>query len=342
VAGSAGSYSGQIGFSLKASTAGSVIAVQNNDQITISYNDIAPAATRTATATWTGASATLAVDSASYHGATGKMTITLTDNDAVDSTVVVNVKSTKDTAGISVTLKGSNFSFSGQVGFSMGASSASAIAVKDSDVVTVSYSDVAPVEVKTTTASWYATLIPALGIYSNDATPGVTQKTGLLPKLITWSGTVNVDSVPNFKGNGNTVRFTSNAGSWAGAGWSQVTDLATVPPVPTGINMSEYIAANANCTLHVRMKGTASIELLIENLNPGPNPAMQKWVPAANFGYTNDDQWYEVKIPLSQWAVSPGSGVCDFTNISYFMGMRFVPFGAGLTIAIDDLYWTLP
>jgi len=325
-AGSAGTYSGQVGFSLKSSTAGSVIAVQNNDQVTISYNDVAPAAVVTKTVTWNGASATLAVDSASYHGTTGKKTITLVDNDVVDTSVVVNVKSTKDTVGIPVTLKGSNFSFSGQVGFSMGASSASAIAVKDSGTVTVTYSDMAPVETKTATATWYSTQIPALGILGLAATPGATQVPGFLPNLFTWAGTCTVDSVANYSGSGNTVRITAGGAGWAGFGWAQVNAGGTL----ASLDMTTYAA----CSLHVRLKGNANdIKILVENLTH----TGQTFLATSTYGYVNDEQWHEIVIPLSAW-----SGTCDLSNVDYFMGATFDPFTAGQYIVIDDLYWTLP
>ena len=327
VAGSAGTYSGQVCFSLQgsSSTQGTLV-VQNNDTVTILYNDIAPAAVRKATATWNGASAKLTVDSASYHGTTGKMTITLADNDVMDTSVVVTVKSTKDTVGIPVTLIGSKFSFSGQVGFSMGASSASAIAVKDSDVVTVSYSDVAPVEVKTTTANWYSVLKPALGILSTTTTPGATLVPGFLTNLFTWTGTCTVDSVPNFSGTGNAVKITAGGAGWAGFGWAQVDNAGLL----TGINMTTFAA----CSLHVRLKGNANgIKILVENATH----AGQTFLSVGTYGYVNDEQWYEVVIPLSAWAAT-----CDLSGVSYFMGATFDPYVAGQYIIIDDLYWTLP
>jgi hypothetical protein len=336
VAGAKATYQGTMAFTLNASVEGTSIKVSDNDNVTVVYKDGSPVGLVTKTAVWNGIVGTVSLDSASYKGQS-KMTITVDDADVLDSTVTVKVKSEKDTAGIIVTLKANAGKFTGQVGFSYGASSANAIAAADSDTVMVIYQDMIPVTTVTNTAVYYMGLIPALGIFSNNATPGATQKAGLLPRLITWSGTVTVDSVLNHAGNANTVRLTSTAAAnWAGAGWSQCTDLTSVPPVPAGINMSEYKAANANCSLHVWMKGTASIEILIEDLNPGVNGALQTWVPAANYGYVADDSWYEVKIPLTAWTN------CDFLNVSYLMGMRFVPFAAGLTIAVDDIYWTLP
>jgi hypothetical protein len=324
VAGSAGSYSGQVCFSLQGSSSTTgTLAVQNNDTMTISYNDIAPAAVRKAAATWNGATAKLDVDSASYHGTTSKMAITLTDDNILDTSIVVTVKSTKDTVGIPVTLTGSNFSFSGKVGFSSGASSAAAIAVKDSDTVTVSIVDPAS-QTAAVAANFYSALKAALGILSSTATPGAVQVPGFLPKLFTWAGTCTMDSVPNYAGNGSAVRITAGAGGWAGFGWTQVDNGGTL----TGINMTTFAA----CSLHVRLKGNANgIKILVENATHSG----QTFLPAT--GYVNDEQWHEVVMPLSAWA-----GTCDLSGVSYFMGATFDPFGANQYIIVDDLYWTLP
>jgi hypothetical protein len=334
VAGSAGSYSGQVCFSLQGSSSTTgTLAVQNNDTMTISYNDIAPAAVRKAAATWNGASAKLDVDSASYHGTTGKMTITLADDDIMDTSVVVTVKSTKDTVGIPVTLTGSNFSFSGQVGFSLSTSSAGAIAVKDSGTVTVSYSDMTPVETKTTTANWYSVLTPALGIFGPNATPGSSVVPGLLPKLFTWQNTCTADTTVQGMNGGYGIQITGTGG-WAGFGWCNVASAAAT--TTTGINMATY----ASCTLHVAIKGDANVanlNLLVENVNPNGNTIPQTWVTASTYGYAPDTLWHVLNIPLSAW-----SATCDFTNLSYFLGVSMAPYVVGEKVTISDLYWTLP
>jgi hypothetical protein len=342
VAGTAGSYSGQVGFSLKASTAGSVIAVQPNDQVTVSYEDIAPAATRTAPApaTWTGASATLAVDSTAtgYHGTAGKMTISLADENIADSTVVVNVKSTKDTVGIPVTLTGSNFAFSGQVGFSMAASSASEIAVKDSGAVTVSIVDPAG-QTGTATATWYSLLKPAVGLFGSNITDASTLIPGLILQLIPWTAngaaTCTFDLVDSLGEDGvsKAVAITGTGG-WAGFGWAAVT-VAGSGTLST-VNMTAYAA----CTLHVSIKSTAAgFNLLVENLDKKGTVSTgnQTWVSAGDYGYLPDGLWHDIAIPLSAW-----TGTCDLSDVAYFLGVSMAPYVVGETMVIDNLYWTLP
>jgi hypothetical protein len=338
VAGSAGTYSGQVCFSLQgsSSTQGTLV-VQNNDTVTILYNDIAPAAVRKATATWNGASAKLTVDSASYHGITGKMTITLADDDVMDTSVVVTVKSTKDTVGIPVTLIGSKFSFSGQVGFSMGASSASAIAVKDSDVVTVSYSDVAPVEVKTTTANWYSILTPGFGIVGTHVTSVSTVNSSVVLQLLTWAGTCTVDSTDSVGEDGVSKAIAvTGTGGWAGFGWAAVT--APGSGALASVNMTSYAA----CTLHVSIKSTTpgtDFNLLVENFDKKGTVSTgnQTWVSAGSYGYLPDGQWHDIAIPLSAWA-----GTCDLSDVAYFLGVSMNPYIVGETVVMDNLYWTLP
>jgi hypothetical protein len=337
VAGKIGTYSGSVTFTLNASVDGKSIQISDNDNVTVTYNDATPANAVTTKAVWNGIVGTVSLDDTIPYKGQAKATITVDDADVLDSTVTVKVKSEKDTLGITITLKGTAGKFTGKVGFSsFGASTATTLAAADSDTVTVVYNDLVPKTAVTKTTVYYMGLIPALGIYSNIATPGATVVTGLQPKLITWSGTVAVDSTTNHAGNANIVRFTSNPGSWAGAGWCQVADTSAATPVPAGINMSQFIAAGANCSLHVWMKGTAAIEILIEDLNPGVSGALQTWVSPTTYGYTADDTWHEVVIPLTAWTN------CDFMSVSYLMGFRFVPFAAGTSVAFDDAYWTLP
>jgi hypothetical protein len=160
LAGSPGSFSGKVGFSLKASQGDSVIAVMgtSDDNILIKYHDLTPANDIMGSiCTWKPSLATIYCDSAAYHGTTEKMTINLTDDDITDSTVVVNVKSKKDTTGIKDTLRvgtASNRIFVGQVGFSATTSRAGFIAVQNGDSVKVSYQDDSPVQLVTQSATW--------------------------------------------------------------------------------------------------------------------------------------------------------------------------------------------
>jgi hypothetical protein len=332
VAGSAGTYSGQVCFSLQGSstTIGS-LAVQNNDTITIVYNDIAPAAVRKATATWNGAPAKLTVDSASYHGTTSKMTITLADNNVMDTSVVVTVKSKKDTVGIPVTLTGSNFSFSGQVGFSPGASTAATIAVKDTDMVTVSIVDPAS-QTAAVTANFYSALIPAFGIVGTRSASYTAINTSLPIQLLLWNGGT-IDSVDSVGEDGNSKAWAvTGTGGWEGFGWAAF----------SGALLSANMTTYAACTLHVSIKCStpgAGFNLLVENLDKKGTASTgnQTWVSAGNYGFLPDGQWHDVAIPLSAWA-----GTCDLSDVAYFLGVSMNPYVVGETVVIDNLYWTLP
>jgi len=160
LAGSPGSFSGKVGFSIVASQGDSVIGVTpaQDDNIIIKYHDLTPEQDVLGSiCTWKPSLAAINLDSTAYHGTTGKMTITLADDDISDSTVVVNVKSKKSTAGISTTLKtqgGVGGIFVGQIGFSTSTSSTGFIAVQANDSVTVSYQDDSPVQLVTKSASW--------------------------------------------------------------------------------------------------------------------------------------------------------------------------------------------
>jgi hypothetical protein len=156
--GSPGMFSGRIWFSLTGSVADSVLAVMGtvDDNVWIYYHDLTPEQNvRSSICTWKPSLATIVLDASAYHGTAGTAAITLYDDDIIDSTVIVTVTSTTDAAGISDTLRvGTPGRFTGNIGFSTGASSAGFIAVQDNDSVTVSYQDDSPDSLVTQSASW--------------------------------------------------------------------------------------------------------------------------------------------------------------------------------------------
>jgi hypothetical protein len=160
VEGSPGSYSGTIYFSLKPSAGDSVLSVMGtkDDNITILYHDLAPVQNVLGSiCTWKPSLAMIMFDSSAYHGTTGKIAVTLIDDDIADSTVIVTVKSKKDPTGIKDTLKAPDkavASFNGQIGFSATTSRPGFIAVQNNDSVTVTYQDDSPVQTIVQTASW--------------------------------------------------------------------------------------------------------------------------------------------------------------------------------------------
>jgi hypothetical protein len=335
-----GSFSGQFRYSTIASVPGTTLKVNKmGDTLYVSYHDAAPEGTVKQWFTWIGTSATVAADSFVYHGTSSKMKISVTEDDIEDDSIVVNVKSKKgDTTGINVTLKldpQKAFNYIGEVGFTMGGSdsTAGAIAVKDSDEVTISFMDLNPAETQTTSVTWYSNLKPALGIFGQNMTPGSSVIPGLLPKFFIWTNTCTADStVPGMNG-GYGIEVTG-IGGWAGFGWANVATITDL--TATGINMTAYAA----CTLHVAIKGDANaadLNLLVENNNPGGNTIPQTWVPASTYGYAPDGEWHELAIPLSAW-----SATCDFTNLTYFFGVSMNPYVVGEKVTISDLYWTLP
>ena len=160
VAGSPGSYSGQLRFSLTASKGDSVLAVTGSvdDDIKMTYHDLTPAGNiQGSICTWKPMAALLALDAAAYHGTTGKMTITLGDDDISENSVIVTVKSKKNPTGIKDTLTAADPTkavFTGQVGFSTTTSGPKVIAVQTADSVTVTYQDDSPVLLISQSATW--------------------------------------------------------------------------------------------------------------------------------------------------------------------------------------------
>jgi hypothetical protein len=160
--GNPGSFTRALGFTLSASIQDSVLAVDGRDSmgqlITMIYHDVTPQATLYGSiCTWIPAIGTLILDSTAYHGTTGKMGISLIDDDILDSFAVVTVKSKKDATGIKDTLKADPSLagwFTGQTGFSTTTSAAGVIAVSAGDTVTVIYQDETPIKSVTGQASW--------------------------------------------------------------------------------------------------------------------------------------------------------------------------------------------
>lgn len=337
-------YSGQVSASLTQSVAGSVIAVQPLlDTLTLSYTDPAistPIAGQHLQ--WQATSVSILTDSGSYHGTTGGMSIYLTNDHTNAASLIVNVISKKAGDTIPVTLTAvpvTPWIFTGLVGFTLGTKTATMVSVRDSDQVTVLYFDNIMTETKSISVGWYSQQKIVLGLFGSSVTPASIINNAISPALLIWAGTVSVDSLDSVGVNGSSKGLavtTIGAGGWAGFGLEQM-----VGGVVTGIDMTKYMAT---CTLHVAIKGNSpDLGLLIDNVNPGPNPALQTWISAVANGYLPDGQWHVLNIPLSQWSIA-GSGACDFTNVSIFLGVRFnnPTYVAGSYVVLDDVYWTLP
>jgi hypothetical protein len=170
LAGSPGSYTGEVYPSLTTSTAFKTIAVRPPvDTLTTIYQSpafskpvISDAKQGTALL-WKCNETSILPDSlgAGYHGTTSKMKISMENDHIVASTVNVNVKSKKDTTGISVPLAvnaDTTWKFGGSVGFTLGNSSAAngTISVAGSDTITITYKDMimSPAETLHVKTTW--------------------------------------------------------------------------------------------------------------------------------------------------------------------------------------------
>jgi hypothetical protein len=160
---SPGGFTGKVRFTFGPSQGDSVLSVMGtvDDHITLTYHDLTPPADiKGSICTWIPSLASIFLDSAGYHGTSDKMSISFSDDDILDSTVIVNVKSKKDATGISDTLKvstGYSRTFTGQVGFTTGISAPGFIAVSGSDSVSVSYQDDSPIQLVKAAAAWSST-----------------------------------------------------------------------------------------------------------------------------------------------------------------------------------------
>lgn len=117
-AGSAGSYSGQIGFTVsKATTLKDTVRVKDNDTVTVSYIKAGnPAAS--AKAVWTALPPSIKPSESMYLGLRLPIHIIADDRNITDSTITIHLASHKDTVGFNVILHaipGSPGSFSGLV-----------------------------------------------------------------------------------------------------------------------------------------------------------------------------------------------------------------------------------
>jgi hypothetical protein len=327
VAGSVAQYAGAIKFSTEMASADTIL-VKDMDTVFVTFDAGSPSGVVTAKAVWNGTPGTLTLDTTAFTGTAKKMTVTVVDPDLRITKPVVTVKSGKDSTGIKITLKPDGKTagtFVGMVGFSFAKSSDSAIAVADSNTVTVTYNDLSPVAAVSKTATWYAGMIQGLGIFGAGVTPGSQINPAFTTTLFTWAGTCTVDSTPGFNGTSNAVRITAGAAGWAGFGWAQ-TNAGTL----SSLDMTAFAA----CTLHVSMKGNAAgIKILVEN----QTHTAQTFIQTTDYGYAGDEQWHDVAIPLSAWAAT-----CDLSGVAYYLGATFDPFTGGTYIILDKVYWTLP
>ena len=338
--GSAGSYTGQVGVSLTQSSGpNSVIAVQAPaDTMAVSYTDPAVANPVLGAVVWAAGSVTIALDSAAYHGTAEQMAISLTNDHTTAASLVVNVSSTKAGDTIPITLNAvtaTPWVFTGAAGFSLGAKTATAVGVKDSDVVTVSYADPVLNETKSASANWFSTQVPAFGITGAGYTSATALNPNLILQLIPWTGggvaTCTIDNTDSLGEDGKTpaVAITAGTVGWAGFGWAAVASAGS--GTLASIDMTTYAA----CTLHVSAKSTTATDfsMLVENLNK----TGQTWVTASSVGFVADGNWHDLAIPLSAW-----SATCDLSNVDYFLGVSMAPYVAGETLVLDNVYWTLP
>ncbi len=165
VAGSWGTYSGLLGVSTQGSNAAlGVIKVFGTDildgeNITMFYYDQTPVQVKTGSiCTWRPILGSVVLDTSSYMGTTKSMNITLYDGDIAGNNAVVTVKSKKDPTGFIDTLKysgtGAAGVFSGQVGFTTGATQYGMISVASPDSVSVFYYDTTPDSTVVQRAAW--------------------------------------------------------------------------------------------------------------------------------------------------------------------------------------------
>ncbi len=168
---SGGSYTGTLGFSMAGSNQSKgIIKVKGQnvlagENITLWYTDQTPPSTqRGSICTWRPFVGSISFDSASYHGTSKRMAITLRDDDISDSLVRVSVKSKTDAVGIIDTLvysasAGGGRIFTRTAGFSTTASQQATGVIHVNaagDSVSVTYTDVAPDSVVVKKAAWSA------------------------------------------------------------------------------------------------------------------------------------------------------------------------------------------
>lgn len=334
-----GQYTGSVYFTAStAITSKDTVHVKNTDSVTVTYSSlVTPSVVTSASAQWLATSVVFAFDSADYHGTADQIAISLTNDHTSAATLVVDVSSAKagDTVAITLTAMAATPSiFTGTVGFTLGAATATAVGVKDSDMVTVSYVDPVMNETKSGTVNWYSTQVPAFGLLGSHYTDATTLSPNLILQLIPWTGAgggVTIDQTDSMGEDGVTpaVAVTGSGATWGGFGWAAVTAAGS------GTLSSMDMTAYAACTLHVSIKSSSAqdVALLVENLaHTG-----QTWVNASTYGYAADGVWHDIAIPLSAWAAT-----CDLSNVDYFLGVNLAPYVAGETVVMDNIYWTLP
>jgi hypothetical protein len=172
--GTPGKFTGHVGFSTGASSAG-IIAVQDNDSVTVSYQDGSPDSLVTQSASWkSGYAGSIMIENGSYQSCLAPMVVTVVDTDLVGATVPIRVKSTTDPTGFVLLLKsvaGSPGTYSDSVFFSIVTTDSASrrIRVLDYDNVTVLYAEASPARVDSISTMWSGqtgTLDPGASIYT--------------------------------------------------------------------------------------------------------------------------------------------------------------------------------
>ncbi len=268
----------------------------------------------------------ISFDSSSYIGTNTSATITLTDADLTDSTVNVNVKSSSDATGITVTLNKGTSSYTGTVGFTTGTSGSGKIQVASGDTVTVSYNDANPSGIRTDTATWSSnggggTLLVVYDGLLNSSIKGVINNQGL-------------DFMHN-SANGSTYSFASNVNNDymmyqakpGHGGWAFI--AIYVKPAGLGVGSRDYIDISSYTKITYKIKSTNTLApnivsvALKDRSDPDNGSETAKSIP------TIDSTWRSYTNNLS-----------DFTTLDkskVYMQIEFKVGSDNVTIYFDDV-----
>ncbi len=271
-------------------------------------------------------------NSNSYTGTNTVASITLIDADLTAATVTVNVKSTTDSTGLSVTLTKGTSAYTGTIGFTVyGTSGGNKIKVSQGDTITVLYNDANPAGTRTATATWYSNFSGTnyLGLYTETySTPVWDSEIQLYNWNYTCLTTSDVnDSTEAREGSVYQRGVVIDASQlWWGWGIAAINGFNN----PTNHNRSEY--AGGSLHLSIMASNNNNIKVGIKD------STTEYWVYLNAYGFSADGNWHTITIPFSAF---PGM---DFSQVTYYFMMNNGgdPLTNGQVYHLDNIYWSKP
>lgn len=270
-----------------------------------------------------------------YYTLKSNALITLSDADLTLGTQDINVKSTSDPSGITLTLNKSGSVYTGLLGFTNNTSAPGRkIRVANGDTITATYNDANPTGDRLAYATWITNTSSTqyFWIYSDVHASDFLYDQSNPPvdfggKLGTWptvGGPTLSDDTVEVPSGGGSKSLKIVYGAAGGCYWLFCDNSYVV----TDENFSAFV----NGHLNFWVKSTVNCEIKLEDNDGVGASAVSQYL---NNVTTLDGTWRYVSIPLSYYY--NGGTWLNFSRLKVVIGVHYT---TGATVWIDEIHFT--